>query len=228
MWIQEYRERKKLELWQFQQRVNAFVHEMPNPIEATISGELIHMLEVDKNAVTHPRIADAIATVCGATPEQRDMIVSDVHKGKWEPTLENKELAARLSMEFDMEPESIPDYTCTSLNSLDKRYEINARKVVKIDTDGKVIKRYGSVVEAAKANGVYEKFIRNRCRRVTKSSFVTRTYVNDENETVVSQCTYRYANEWDSMTPDQKIADISALEMGDKKPHGVCERRQAE
>jgi hypothetical protein len=82
MWITDYREREGLELYQLQQRVNSFIHKMSNPIEATISGELIHMLEVDKNAVTHPRIANAIAIMCDATQEQRDMIVADVQQGQ--------------------------------------------------------------------------------------------------------------------------------------------------
>ena len=61
--------------------VNVAGRKMTPKLEGTVSDTLMYILETSKKPRTHPRIADAIATVCHATPEQRDSIVDERHRG---------------------------------------------------------------------------------------------------------------------------------------------------
>ena len=81
MWIQDYREREGLELYELQERINIHGKEMNPPLYGMVSTKLIHLLERSKNPITHPHIASAIADVCGATPEQYDEIVAEQYRG---------------------------------------------------------------------------------------------------------------------------------------------------
>lgn len=213
MWIQEYREREKLELWQFQQRVNEYGKRLKEPFYGTISAQLIHMLEVDKNAVTHPRIANAIATLCEATPEQRDMIVAEQHRGEWNGPTQNEFRIAEIvnAKIFVKGIDYHKTVTVSGTPEKQKPYIPNTTKpVVKIDVLGNVVKRYDGAKQASLHEPVEKAAIKRRCQRYVKKEFVR--YFNDQGS-VPNKYTFRYADEWDKMTEDEKAADMKrALE----------------
>ena len=171
MWIEDYREAKGLELDDFARRVNQIGRKMRPPLRGTVSDTLIYMLERAKVPRTHPRIAAAIATVCRATPEQYDSIVSDAHRGTWEYRDVSRNTA-----------------TCI------KKYE---DKVVKIDDSARIVQRYVSIQNAAYCNDLSSDTVKARCEHKLKREF-----------SASCPFTYRYAREWDKMTPEQKLKDI--------------------
>ena len=60
MWIRDWREAHGMELDDFERAVNRYGHERMNPrLTCYITDYLVHMIEV--GAITHPRIANAIA-----------------------------------------------------------------------------------------------------------------------------------------------------------------------
>lgn len=73
------------------------------------------------------------------------------------------------------------------------------RPVVCLDRDGTVLKRYGSIMEASD---------REKC---TKSMIFRRANRQAGREFRYMDITFRYADEWDAMTPAQQIADIKGL-----------------
>ena len=213
MWIQEYREREKLELWQFQQRVNEYGKRLKEPFYGTISAQLIHMLEVDKNAVTHPRIANAIATLCEATPNQRDLIVAEPHKGNWNGPTQNESRIAEIvnAKIFVKGIDYHKTVTVSGTPEKQKPYIPNTTKpVVKIDVLGNVVKRYDGAKQASLHEPVEKGAIKRRCQRYVKKEFVR--YFNGQGS-CPKKYTFRYADEWDKMTEDERAADMKrALE----------------
>lgn len=217
MWITDYRENAGLELWQFQQRVNMYGKKLENPFQGVISERLIHMLEVDENAVTHPRIADAIAVLCGATSEQRDMIVADIHKGQYSPTNEEIMLAKKINQTVFIKG---VDYHSTVSKKrkivnkpkpkLPPTIKINPNQysmaVVKVDYHGNVVKRYPSMSEAARCEKTHRTCIKARCVRELHKEFGV--FMNQKIK-VNHEYTFRYADEWDTMDTEQRIADIN-------------------
>lgn len=147
MWIQDYREANGLELDDFARKVNQYGRrQMTQPLVCTITDELIHLLEI--GAVTHPMIANAIAEYCGATVEQRDMLVNEIHRGEWEPNTKVQYI----------QPRELSFNNCKS----------GAKPVVKVDRHGNVIAAYESVVDAARHEDMNEDNIRNRCKHRVK------------------------------------------------------------
>lgn len=183
MWIEEYRKRNNLELDEFARRVNIVGRHMEPPLIGTVTDTLIHILEVSKVPRTHPRIANAIATVCGATAEQRDSIVDESHAGEWEPTTvaEMNKTATK------------PKPTNYAPNALVSSRE---RPVVKIDRDGRVVARYDSVSAAESDGEMSRDSIRERCNRNVLNEFRRYGY------------TYRYENEWKRLNAIEKLRDI--------------------
>lgn len=212
MWIQEYREREKLELWQFQQRVNEYRRHLKEPAYGTVSAELIHMLEVDKNAVTHPKIANAIAVLCEATPKQRDMIVAERHRGKWKgPTAEELRMAKIINTTLFANG---IDFCRASAIVVEQNTEKKKRRmpsanivrpVVKVDILGNVVERYSGAKQASEFEQLKRSSIKTRCQRRVKNEFAR---YGIEKESNSEKFTFRYADEWDTMTREEKIADI--------------------
>ena len=146
MWIEDYRKKRGLELDEFARKVNEYGHcVMVPPMVSYITDTLVHMLERDKNCVTHPVIANAIAGYCGATAEQRDMIVAPIHRGTWEPGMPVN-YAKKAEHKFN--------------NNI-----VGAKPVVKINRRGEVIASYQSIAEAARHEPHNEDIIRTRCKR---------------------------------------------------------------
>lgn len=138
MWIEDYRRRNGLELYELAELVNK--HRREKGIAyGIVSDKLLHMLERDKNAVTHPLLANAIAEVCGATPKQRDMIVADIHKGTW--------------------PDGVMEGPATQ-----GRAPFGSKAVVKLDINGAELCRYMSVADAARRTQHSDSVIRDHCK----------------------------------------------------------------
>lgn len=145
------------------------------------SAELIFIIE--NGGITHPNIANKIALVAGATAEQRDSMVHEERRGGWQPP------KAKRRAEFEktpqpMAPNVIPD---------------NARRVVMIDICGKEITRFESESAAADAVGCTATTVSNRCRRLTSPG---------TGEFRFTDCTWRFAEEWDAMSEEARMADI--------------------
>ena len=200
MWIKDYREREGLELYQLQQRVNTYSRLSSNPLQAPVSAQLIHMLEEQKDAVTHPHIADCIAAVCGATAKQRDMIVHRIHRGEWVPTDETRNLAKEAN-------KANIGYTVDAPAARKRKPPANKRAVVKVDICANIVDRFSSVSDAAKEAETRKANIRSRCQRRVVHEF--RRYRDNNGNYIMRIFTYRYADEWDSMTREQRIADVN-------------------
>ena len=178
MWIEEYRKKYGLEVDDMARRVNLAGRKLVPPLEGTVTDTLIHILEISKVPRTHPRIADAIAMACKATPEQRDSIVDEKHRGTWKPTENdyNLESAAKIRTE--------PDYRIG-----------NPRPVVQVDCNGYIIKRFSSVKAASVYTGMGKDAITIRCKHESL------------NEMRLNY-TFRYADEWDKMSRTDKLKDL--------------------
>ena len=154
-WIAEYRQREGLALDEFMLRVNMHRRNVEPVLEAVISDSLIHYLERGKNAITHPRIANLIAEVCGATAEQRDMIVDEKHRGTWSPE------------------ETI---TVIRREQSEASKHNGSKAVVKVDRHGNTLDWYESVAEAVRKQTMNDSAIRARCKRKVQSEFVDAPY----------------------------------------------------
>ena len=73
------------------------------------------------------------------------------------------------------------------------------KAVVVLDKTGRELARYASINEASRGEVINDDCIRNRCYRRVWQEF---TSTNDS--------TYRFADEWDEMTPEQRQKDLSA------------------
>lgn len=178
MWIEDYRKQKGIELDEFARLVNIAGRRMKPPLEGVVSDTLIHTLERMRTPRTHPRIADAIATVCGATQEQRDSIVDARHKGTWEKI-------------------SFVDTWHKAVKEEENGHKIGYEKpVVKVNSNGKILARYGSLTAAENNGSMSLDAIRTRCRHGIKNEFVKQDF------------TYRFADEWDKMTQLQRLQDL--------------------
>ena len=145
------------------------------------SKKLIEILEA--GGITHPDIADRIAHVTGATPEQRDSIVHKKHRGKKFRGRKKKQ---------DPQPFSI-----NPARALPE----NTRGVVRIAPDGSEIERHASINKAAQKLGISTAAIHRRCHG--------EMWINS-NEFESFGYTFRFASEWDSMTPHEKESTIAA------------------
>lgn len=150
------------------------------------SAMLIELLEL--GGITHPAIANAIAQTCRATPQQRDMIVAKWHRGNWvRPRKVRRDEYTKTKMKPEpMTPGVLPP---------------NAKAIVQLNIAGTEIKRFESMEAAAAENFCTPREIRRRCARTISAK---------TNEFKAYDYTWRFAEEWDKMTPAQKIADILA------------------
>ena len=198
MFIADFRESLGLELNEFARAVNIYRRAKLNqtdpdaPLCGLLGTQLVHMLEVDKNCVTHPDLAAAICTICGATPEQYDSIVAKFRRGKWQLDPNDAELVMDAISQV-REPKDVDDAP-----PLDEyRTSPNAKAVVKIDFFGNTLARYVSTIQAANTNGIDKGTVRRACLRVR----------NKIPSPMLKTFTFRYATEWDTMTGVEKMKD---------------------
>lgn len=153
------------------------------------SKALIEILE--SGGITHPEIADRIAHVTGATPEQRDSIVHKIHRGKRRVgKKKNQDPAA-----FSIKPMKLPE---------------NTQAVVQIGKDGREIARFASINQAARALKASTASISRRCNG--------EMWINS-NEFKQFDSTFRFASEWDAMTDEQHMRHMMIAGMNNRKEH---------
>ncbi len=148
--------------------------------QVEVSEHLIWILENEKDGRTHPLIADDIADYTGATIEQRDSIVHKRHRGTYVPNPGKREKKRRIMVKptpsLETEREHVKE---------DGRLE-KGRTVYAVNKDGEIVQQYASMAEAALRTGMDKSSVYTRCRRKLA-----------ENEFLVSEITFRYADEYD-------------------------------
>lgn len=189
-WVEEYRRGLGLSRAQF---AAAITRKLGGRGEgrAVIPAALITILEEQNGARTHPRLMTIIARACGATKEQRDQFLHPSRRD-W-PYLHQ---AAQVTEKEAHPWRAKPGATTKAARQSAKACANNMRAVVIVDADGVEVARTDSVKAAAARAGMDETTISAHLRR--KVSLLG------------SRCriTYRYADEWDAMTREQRIADI--------------------
>lgn len=159
-------------------------------VPAVVSEALIYRLECWQGCITHPKLANLIARACGATPEQRDMIVHKSQRGTWRgvdaPQLKRAREPRRPSAPVVCEETRQGNYT-----------NHPTRSVVVLDRGGNTLARFPSIQTAAAFVGLSTTSVRMRCIHKTPREMAEG-----------NACTCRYADEWDAMTNEQKRAHI--------------------
>lgn len=195
MWITAYRKSRNLELYELQQLVNDQLHRRFPWCEFHISEKLIYLLEHTPEPKTHPIIATVIADVCHATPEQFNEIVHPKRQGGYIP---------------NYPPDDAKPVVIVKSKSI-----INPRPVVKVDMTATVVARFLSAADAAKEGYIKSSAIIQRCKRNTTLEFKP-YYDNRKKKVLERPYTYRYADEWDTMSREQQIMDIYNAKEGVK------------
>lgn len=149
---------------------------------ANVSTVIIKKLAEEPGFYSLPAFADRIADFTGMTLEQHDEMVLKKYRGIWEPGKKRKK--ARKPEATRIGPERA------------------SRAVVAIDNGGIEQERYASASEAAEAPGRSLTGICNRCNRKLSD----RT-----DEFQLYGVTFRWADEWDRLTPEGKKEDIRNL-----------------
>lgn len=183
-WLKKYRMDHIMSRKQLAARIRT--RGKPNRPETAIgcSETLIEILE--GGGITHPEIANRIAEVTGATAEQRDSIVHKMHRGTWQPKAKPKKITSFQEgrRPQPMTPGVVPE---------------NAEMVVRIARGGYETGRYVSQSAAAQATGCSITTVRNRCARKLRPG---------TEEFGIYGCTFRYAQEWDAMDAEARMADL--------------------
>lgn len=214
MWIDEFRERNGIERHEFARRVRVIgAHRRPHrPIGC--SEELVWLLERAKVPRTHPRIADLIAEACGATPEERDMIVDERHRGTWRGDGVPRALFVGGAYRIG-EPAAAPADALARENpwrtypAVAPRKKTSNKRVVKVDRNGEVLERYDSLTSASAYNGISVDSISLRCSHKVPGEFEKYDY------------TFRLASDWDGLSAYARKADLLRTRMS----KGVFKRR---
>lgn len=198
---------------------------------------LIDILE--HGGITHPAIAAVITLVCGGTAENWNSIVHEDYHGQWKPgqKIEFKprfdvEAEGRMAITIvsrgeakrgklpktekpkkEPKPKPAPKPPKPPKPQQPKLQEHQRRPVVEIDTTFQEVKRYADPELVARAMGTRLRSITMRCDR---------QMAYDMDEMQRFRCTWRYADEWDAMTPEQRTKD-----MDDSRKRHTRERKNA-
>lgn len=138
---------------------------------------------IESGGITHPNIADQIAAIAGATVKRRDSMVHESRRIVREP-MKPKRRSEHKKQPPPMALDVIPD---------------TARRVVALDPEGNVIERFESLSTAAASAGTSAPVVYSRCVRkvrMLRGEFAFRGY------------TWRFAEEWDSMSDAEKATDM--------------------
>lgn len=129
--------------------------------------------------ITHPNFADRIADYIGATPEQRDSLVHEQHRGKYIPgeTIRKRAAAAPRA----------------------EKLTNHCGAVVMIDSGGNELRRFIGVTVAAEYAEKGEKFVLSRCNRQIGPA---------TNEFAALKASFRWAEAWDKLSPEERLEDI--------------------
>lgn len=160
--------------------------------EIGCSETLIEILE--GGGITHPEIANRIAQVTGASVAQRNRLVHKMHRLNELPTPpEAKERKTGKRKAAQAAKQSAAPIAMESLPPA------NRREVVKINIFGEEVARFHSISDAAKAEGCRSTTVFRRCRRELEKK--TNEFANHD-------CSWRYAEIWDAMQPEERKADL--------------------
>lgn len=210
MWIEEFRMRYNLDRYEFARRVRVLgARKRPDrPIGCTEA--LVYMLERSSRPVTHPTIANLLAEACGATAEQRDEIVPKKYRGGWKGDgvprcLKGCEWTLGKAKE-KIEP---------AIQISWRHGAAGRREVAKIDRNGFVLERYPSLTYACAACGNSMNSIGERARKRVRDEFLPDGY------------SFRYAEEWDRMTPEERRKDMDWVAKYAGRPDRI-KKREAE
>ena len=202
-WIKKYRKEHRLSRDALAEKV---IKAKIDKHQVGCSGKLIDILEY--GGITHPNIAAVITMVCGGTAEDFDSIVHEDYRGKWKPGQK---------LMFESRYNDIPDeFTILTAEQKAKREEEKRtektevkppkavekyfiKPVVKIGRDGTEEMRFASMSEAAAHANVGLITVSLRCNK--KISDKT-------DEFKAAKCTWRFANEWDAMTEEQRAKEV--------------------
>ncbi|MBO7670941.1 MAG: hypothetical protein J6S60_10170 [Oscillospiraceae bacterium] len=222
MWLSEFLRREGLELDELGAAIRRVGYALQPPIGC--SDGLLYRLQIDKNFRTHPKIANLIASVCGITAEERDQMVPDKYRGQWAPGPTDGVFRmlirrggwnpARPSTLYDggysLPPQKGPGVTHASpergggpeggggvIHTIHPRPVTRYRGVVVIDRSGVVLRRCHGVTNAAVLYGMDKTFVSSRCNRRIVEEFQPHGV------------TFRYADEWDAMDEETRLADIA-------------------
>ena len=192
MWIEEFRMRYNLDRYEFARRVRVLgARKRPDrPIGCTEA--LVYMLERSSRPVTHPTIANLLAEACGATAEQRDEIVPKKYRGGWKGDgvprcLKGCEWTLGKAREAAPGPRDQPYW---------RRGISGRRSIVKIDANGNVLERYVSLTQATALCGQSMNSIGERARKCVRNEFTPGGH------------SFRFAEEWDNLTPEERRKDM--------------------
>ena len=202
MWITEYREKLGMNTEAFAHALSVMGAQCRKPVR--VSEPLLLILENRNGAVTHPRIANLIARACGATPDQRDMIVHPKHRGRWHGVDAPKMEAQIEKMQEKKKHPWSEKPTVVQMPSSAKRH---LRGVVMINRYAEIEKRFESAVNAAARMGLSETAVKNRCNRTVICEFEHRS------------ATFRWADEWSAMSRTEQLDDIERA-MTTRNGHG--------
>lgn len=189
MWIRDYRRRYGL------------AREALGGL-AKCSGELIYILEC--GGVTHPGIADRIASVCGAGRDERNSIIAEEHQRrgyrqmpKYRARGERAEKAYFLRLARKQKEEELArQMRAQAEQPAGQPTDVGQpTPIVAIDRHGHIVSRYDDCAAASREYGMRESSIRGRCEyKVTKAD-----------EFAIHGVTFRYAAEWDELDEDERL-----------------------
>lgn len=224
-WIEEFRQRTGIDRNELAKKVKeckAYRHKKkvkgkrtkPETYNVECSATLIDYLE--HGDITSPAIAAAIVTVCCGTAEQFDSIVHEDYRGQWKPGQK-----IQFKPRFEVEAEGRMAISIVSEGKVKRGKPPKKEKpkpepkpkpapkpkpepyrqgsVVQINTAFEEAGRFASPADAAAAMDVSIRIVGERCsRKISENS--------DEMNRL--GCTWRYADEWDAMTPEQRVEDM--------------------
>jgi hypothetical protein len=144
---------------------------------------------IENGGITHPGIARRIAKVTGATEKQFNSMVHKKYHGEYKPS------KRRTYTDFaeGARPQPFSPGVTTP----------NARKVLCIGRDGKILKIYDSMLQAAEKCGCSPGAAENRCYR---------RMVHTSDEFKLLGYTFRFADEWVEMTQRQRMKDLKLID----------------
>ena len=147
------------------------------------SEKLIEIIE--EGGATCPNIAKAIADLTHATHQQHASMLSEARRAGFEAPKPRRRSECKKKPQ-PLTPDIIPD---------------TARRVVKLNRDGKITAIFESSKAAAEQAGVAYCTVYSRCARIIGSTV---------DEFKKCGCTWRFEEEWKTMSRDVQLLDMEA------------------
>ena len=183
MWITEFRQARGMTLEELGGVIRYYGKRRKPALR--VSDTLLEWLEGVPGYRTVPALADLIAEVCGATPQQRDELVLEKYRGTWrgtgtplEPPAKQARAARKRAVRLTWRGEPV-------------------KAVVAIDRGGNILARYPNVTNLSAHSGLHTTSIRRRCDGKTAG-----------NEFLRYGLTYRYQDEWEKLTEEEKREEL--------------------